>query len=702
MKPIYYTLLSTHYLAYTAFAQVINDSTEQLDTTVIQASSLPLETTPESSLETIRQIPGGSSIIDASEWKTQVIKPQDIFRFDPGVYARSNGTGNDTRLSVRGSGIQRRFGDRGITLLIDGIPANDADGSFYFRAIDPLSLSHIETFRGGNGLAQGANQLGGAINLVQKNGLTHEGTEASVEFGRFDTFRLRLEHGGSSGNWDWHAGYTQFTSDGFRSRQDQNSDHFTLNIGYHWSDQAVTRFYGLLSDSDALLSGSLTQQEFDDDPSQAGTAGFLNAPRNSETDRDLLTVRLGQKTTWETANGLWNFYTNYQYLDFDHLIGFGPARFNSKIDFDIDSFQVGFNGFHNYSFAGLDHKLTVNHSFEYGRNNEDGFSQFIGSPFGPVNPNVTDRENTSTNWKFYLENDTTFAQKHHFIAGLGYILTNRRRNIGSDDQPAGPNDPNSIGFDSNQEGFLGKVGYVYHPTESTQVFANISRSFEAAPFSESTAPGISDPQEAITYEVGARHQSDIFSAEVAVYLSDVSDEFIFFETAPNSGLFAITNEDTTHFGVEAASSINLTNLLGLDTDILYSANFSYQFNDFTFDEGAFEDNQIPGISRHVIASQFSVEADRWSAAITADWLPQGLVVDNANTIETDGFVVVDLNASYAIKENITLFGGISNVFDEEHVSDVVVNPDTFGDPSSTRFINPGDGRSYHIGLRYRF
>jgi len=126
--------------------------------------------------ERIALLPGAASLITPEDWTGRTRNPEEIFQFDPGVYARSRGLSNDTRLSVRGSGIQRRFGDRGVSLLLDGIRANDSDGSFYFRAIDPLSIDHIEVYRGANGLAYGGNQLGGAINIVQKNGLNAPGT----------------------------------------------------------------------------------------------------------------------------------------------------------------------------------------------------------------------------------------------------------------------------------------------------------------------------------------------------------------------------------------------------------------------------------------------------------------------------------------------------------------------------------------------
>ena len=123
-----------------------SDQVEKLDETIIQGGYGDGISNVELSKKRVSDLTGGSSVIDSEDWRGSIVRPEDIFQGDPGVYARSSGTGNDTRLSVRGSGIQRRRGSRGLTIFLDGAPLNDADGSFYTRAIDPFNISHIEVF----------------------------------------------------------------------------------------------------------------------------------------------------------------------------------------------------------------------------------------------------------------------------------------------------------------------------------------------------------------------------------------------------------------------------------------------------------------------------------------------------------------------------------------------------------------------------
>src|SRR3546814_15442361 len=94
-----------------------------------------------------------------------------MLAFSPGVFAQGR-YGEEARLSIRGSGIGRGFHLRGVTLLIDSAPVNTADGSGDFQELDPLMLSHLEVYRGANGLRFGASSLGGALHVVTPSART--------------------------------------------------------------------------------------------------------------------------------------------------------------------------------------------------------------------------------------------------------------------------------------------------------------------------------------------------------------------------------------------------------------------------------------------------------------------------------------------------------------------------------------------------
>ncbi len=653
---------------------------------VVTSLTISEQDSLEAAQERVAEQPGGASIVTPEDWTGRTIAPEEIFQFDPGVFARSRGVGNDTRLSVRGSGLQRQFGDRGVTLLLDGIPANDADGSFYFRTIDPFSISHIETFRGANGLPFGGNQLGGAINIVQRNGLNTPGGRLQLEYGRHDTFRSHISYGGSDKHWDYYLGYSYGESDGYRGRQGSDNFNINANVGYHWDKNAVTRFYFLFSESDAELSGSLTRDEFLTNPRQAGSN------RTDAADRDLKTIRFGQRTEWNTQNGQWSFYTNYQYLDFDHLINEGLFRFNRLIDYNSHDFQVGVHGEEEWTFHGLQNTARIDTRFNYGFQDEDGFTGFV-TP-GRSSSNI-DRDNIATNFQLYVQNDTTFADRHHLILGAGLVYNRREVDIGSGDETG------DLSGTINDTGLVYRIGYLYEPNDQVQLFANFSQSFEGSPFSEvgtSLNPSFDelDPQIAQTFEIGTRFENSWANGELVLYQSFVNDEFIDEEIA--LGVTTTTNLDAIHRGIEAALTVDVTEIAGIESGPQLFFDQSYQYNDFEIDEGNNNGNRLPGVSEHVYSGRVRVQdrSQRWKAALSAEWLPEGFVVNNENTLSTAGFVNWRLSGEVKVHEGVSLYGGIDNLFDRRFVNTVSINP------AGNAFIDPANGRAAYVGMKFKW
>jgi len=667
-----------------AFAQTLQASeSDELGTSTVLALRGDALGSRELSNERISQLPGGASLIDPETWTGSIIKPEDIFQFDPGVYARSSGTANDSRLSVRGSGIQRRYGSRGVSLQLDGVGANHSDGSYYFRVIDPLTVSHITSYRGANGLAYGGNQLGGAIDISTKTGLTDPGSYFQAEVGSYETYRAAFQTAGSKGSWDYFFGYSYTESDGYRSHQNWHSHHFTANVGYHWSDTSLTRFYLLFNDSDGLLAGGLTADEFAANPQFSSGEG-------SATDRDLSTIRLSQRTSWETDNGAWQFATTYQYLDFDHLTteaGMFFPVFDNLVDYDTDEAFFNFRGHEDYQIFGKEHTVRFNFDYSYGVNEVGGSTAFGAA-------GINDRKETSSNLNVYAENQTKLNDQHSVIYGLGYVNSQRKREIRGGDTTG------RTGFDDGQEGMTWRFGHLFQQDDNISWFANVSQSFESAPFSEASTATVTNPQEAITFEAGTRFSAEWITGEFTVYTAKVNEEFVYEETGPGSGTFIVTNADTTHTGIEAAGHIDINRALKLQSPLQFAFDFSYQLNDFTFDEGPAAGNQIPVVSNQVIASRFTVadKEQRWKAALSVDWLPEGLVADNNNTLTTAGYATWDLYGEYQVNSSVTLYAGISNLFDKQYASTVTVNP-SGADPA---FINPGDGRSAYLGIKARW
>jgi len=174
-------------------------------------------------------------------------------------------------------------------------------------------------------------------------------------------------------------------------------------------------------------------------------------------------------------------------------------------------------------------------------------------------------------------------------------------------------------------------------------------------------------------------------------------EILSLELVPNVN--DISNEDTTYQGIEAAVAADLNEAFGWGGDYKYQVSLSYQYNDFTFDGGVFDGNQVPVIAEHVVNVRLQTGTDKWKTGLTIDWQPEGVLADNENTLEADGFVILDWDVEWKIKPNVTVYGGVKNILDRSYASTVTSNP-AVSNFAPTRFISPGDGRTGFLGVKY--
>ena len=234
--------------------------------------------------EQIDKTPGGVEIVPAEQYRDgRATTLKDVLDYVPGVFIQSKYGQEDSKLSIRGSGLSRNFHLRGVRLLQDGTPINQADGSGDFHEIDPLAQQYVEVFKGANALRYGAMTLGGAINFVSPTGRSNPGFLARVYGGSYDTLGEQLAAGFSEGPWDAWLTLTNLHSNGFRQHTTQDLTRFNGNVGAQVGSNVETRFFLSGNYIKNQIPGSLTQQQFWTDPRQGPAANIvLNTRRDIE------------------------------------------------------------------------------------------------------------------------------------------------------------------------------------------------------------------------------------------------------------------------------------------------------------------------------------------------------------------------------------------------------------------------------------
>lgn len=239
-----------------AFAQTLTES----ETIIVTARPNP-EDPPvvAEARERLARTPGAVSVVSNESYEARSATGlTDLLRDVPGVLAQRR-YGEESRFSIRGSGIDQSYHQRGVLFAQDGVPFADADGFSDFQKLDPLTARYIEVYRGGNALRFGGAQLGGAVNLVTPTGRSAESPNLfRAELGSFGFERVAGQLAREWGQWDGFAALTAMQGDGFRDHAAQEQVRGTLNLGYSFGPDREVRLITYGADIEQEVPGTLT------------------------------------------------------------------------------------------------------------------------------------------------------------------------------------------------------------------------------------------------------------------------------------------------------------------------------------------------------------------------------------------------------------------------------------------------------------
>jgi iron complex outermembrane receptor protein len=640
---------------------------------------------PEDSRAELAKVPGGAETVDAERYLTgRASTVADTFALSAGVFAQPRFGSDEARLSIRGSGLQRTFHGRGLRVLQDGVPINLADGGFDFQALDPLSASYINVWRGANSLAYGSATLGGAIDYVSRTGLTSPGYSLRMEGGSFDYLRTRVAAGLSEGPLDAYFSLSHQSQEGFRNHSEQDAQRLFANFGWKIADNIETRLYVTALTTDSRLPGNLTKRELETDPKMAAPNNLLQDQR-----RDFELYRLASKTTATYDNTTVDLIAAWTYKDLNHPIF-------QVIDQKSNDALLGFAITNTDDLFGLGHRIRAGVNYSRGETHAANYLN-VGGQRGAL---VQKDDQTSQNLEAYLESQLELG--YGFTSVLGAAASRNERETR---RIFGATPPNSS-YDRTYDDLAPKVGLRWEH-EDIQVYANVSGSYEPPSFSESgTAVVANRAQEATSYELGTRGTQAFFRWDASVYHAQVEDELLTVQLPPPAAIGAtgtINADQTIHQGVELATEIDLLGQSWLENPahrLVFRT--AWTWGDFHFDDDrTYGDNRIAGLPEHLIRGELLWENDcGWYAGPTFEWVPTKTWVDHRNTLSADPYALLGFKLGRRVEEGLSWFIEGKNLTDERYAATTGVIENANG--TDQRQFLPGDGRGVFTGVEYRW
>ncbi len=146
----------------------------------------------------------------------------------PGVdVVQNGGAAGHASVFIRGAKSDQTL------ILVDGVPMNNPVDAG--RGADPAqipveNIERIEVLRGSQSTLYGADAMGGVVNIITKKGLGPLQGEITAEAGCFNTFNEKAEFRGGTSNYNYSAGVSRQDSAGISSAAARNGN--TEKDGY--------------------------------------------------------------------------------------------------------------------------------------------------------------------------------------------------------------------------------------------------------------------------------------------------------------------------------------------------------------------------------------------------------------------------------------------------------------------------------------
>jgi iron complex outermembrane receptor protein len=628
----------------------------------------------------VSTVPGGANVVDAEQYKDgRVSTLSDALQFSPGVFIASRFGAEESRMSIRGSGLQRTFHMRGISLLQDGVPLNLADGSVDFQAIEPLAARYVEVYRGANALQYGSTTLGGAVNFVSPSGLTAAPFDARVEAGSFGYRRAQISAAGQIDAMDWFIAGSQFSQDGYRDHAQQDTQRISGNIGLRLNRDVETRFFMTAVKTNSELPGALTAAEMRRDPRQADPSAISgDQHRNFDLYRlsNLTTVRLNTDQRLE-------FGAFYSYKSLFHPIF-------QVLEQKSDDYGVNARFVSERPLGGNRNRFVAGISLAEGTLSDNRFVNVAGH----AGARTTETEQNSNNFSLFAENQYYFLPKTAFV--LGAQFTEAKRDLV--DKFFADGADNSV--DREYRHTSPKIGLLHELSPDIQLYGNLSGSYEPPTFGElAGGPTVTpvDAQRATTIEVGTRglykQGWGDWRWDLSVYRARVRDELLSLNDANGNPLGTRNADRTIHQGIEAGLEANIGSR--------WTMRATYLLNDFRFDgDSVYGDNKLAGVPRQVAKAEILFKPGHGFYVGPNVQVASSSWIDHANTLQAGGYAVYGLKFGQQVTPKFSWFVDARNLGDKTYAATTGVIADAAG--ADSRQFYPGDGRSVYAGVEWKY
>lgn len=631
------------------------------------ATSLPVladtQTTDEQmvvigrQLETPLDLAANVTVIDASEIAaTGATNLTDVLRGRAGIQISDSNTG--AVFAMRGFSAQNA--PNNTLILLDGRRLNNIDIAAASISAIPLNqVERVEILSGSAGVLYGDQAVGGVINIVTK-APNAAGGNVTLSAGNHDTYEARADVAGQiTDEWRYFAAADYNESDNYRRNNANETGSVMARVQY---DDGKRQFFveGSYYDNKRENPGSLTLEQFNDDPRQSSSVGdYIH-----ETT-DAWRAHLQQQVSehWSLAGDL-----NYS----DSLISnvtygeWGGISQNSRSLLEFNPKALG--------------KYQTDNgpmSIVLGADLHRGKAEYVG------------RDDTQTLASVYLQQTVPLSKT------LEYVIGGRYAHV-KDELVDASVYPEGVDLDEHAHAL--ELGLNYRPVAGQRFYVRADQNFRFAKVDEQayTPPSVVGlkPQKGDSIEAGWDLVANQYQLKLSLYRLALKDEIIYDNSAemPVGGLFAGANinaDESRRYGANIAADWQV--LSGWDLGA------EYNYIDAEFTNGENDGQELSWVAKHSgrIYSSYDLN-DVWQFYAEGQYLGKRyLDGDNANVDgKLDDYWLANVAINYR-RDNWQASLRADNLFDKEYVSAGYYSP-------GWNSYYSGAGREVRLSVSYHF
>ena len=544
------------------------------------------------------------------------------------------------KLDIRGYGIGDGY--QNIVIKVNGRKLNNVDMvPQLLSSISPNQVKRIEIIKSSGIVEGGDGANAGVINIITK-----ESNEKQIGFyaGTYNTFDGNFYVGhvddtlslSVSGEAQKNGG-TRYVDD--NGNKDANKfSNFSFDLAYTPLDSIELRLNGLTSNIDTWYASSLTQDQYNEDPTQKSNAWF---------------------------SGVHQTYTS-------KVIGTGASYyFNDKLSLNADfSHEYKTSDYITYSYAAKYTYNSYNINTKYSDNNLkitlgiDGFNGDRKASF-----DVTSKDNIAgyISAKYRLN-------KSAFKAGYRYEKVSYEY---------APSIGNSRTRDDSLNGI--ELGYNYTLDAQQSLFANYTKSYQAPDIDRffnygGTFNDFINPMKADNYTLGYNFITKQNKLKVSVYYIDLKDEIYYYKAAAYKDS-KNTNIDKSHkYGLDLYDKF----IINQTFNVALNYNYVMAKIDTEVQNGEdFGGKELPGVSNHNLKATLNYLPNKHTTlSLTEIYRSKAYAAnDFANDFsqKQDAYTSTDISATYTTK-SWDLFAKVNNVLNQKNglwIKDDAIYPVNF-------------------------